>query len=64
MVGVAEHIGGRLVDRRLARAGRRVGPGTGMDLQRVETVAGGHRTLPVLGGAFDTAIAPAAQQRA
>ncbi len=38
VVGVAEHIGGGLVDRRLARAGRRVGPAPGMDLQRVEAV--------------------------
>jgi hypothetical protein len=38
MVGVAEHIGGGLVDRRLARAGGRVGPGACVDLERVEAV--------------------------
>ena len=37
VLGVAEDVGGVLVDRRLPRAGRRVGLGAGMDLQRVET---------------------------
>ena len=36
MVDVAEDVGGVLVDRRLPRAGRRVGLGAGVDLQRVE----------------------------
>ena len=37
VVGVAEDVGGVLVDRHLPRAGRRVGLGAGVDLQRVET---------------------------
>ncbi len=37
VVGVAEDVGGVLVDRRLPRAGRRVGLGARVDLQRVET---------------------------
>ena len=40
MVRVAEHVGRGLVDRRLARAGGGVGAAAGVDLQRVETVAG------------------------
>ena len=36
VVDVAEHVGGVLVDRRLPRAGRRVGLGAGVNLQRVE----------------------------
>ena len=45
VVGVAEHIGRGLVDRRLARAGGRVGPGACVDLQRVEALGLGHDIL-------------------
>ena len=43
MVGIVEDEGGRLVDRRGARAGRRIGLGAGMDGERVETGRAGHR---------------------
>ena len=46
MVGVIEDIGGGLVDRRGARAGRRIRLGAGMDGERVETGRTGHGNLP------------------
>ncbi len=46
VIGVAEDIGRRLVDRHLARPGRRIGPRAGMDLQRVEAIGLGHGGLP------------------
>ena len=39
VIGVAKDEGGRLVDRRLTRAGGRIGPRSGMNLQCVEAVA-------------------------
>ena len=36
VVGVVEDVGGRLVDRRGARAGRRIGLGAGVDGERIE----------------------------
>ena len=38
VVDVVEHVGRRLIDRRRARAGRRVGRGAGMDRARLEAV--------------------------
>ena len=38
VVDVVEHIGRRLIDRRRARAGRRIGRGAGMDRAGLETV--------------------------
>ena len=42
VVCVAEHIGGGLVNRGLACAGGRIGPGAGVDLQGVKAVRCGH----------------------
>ena len=39
VVDIVEHIGGRLVDRRRARAGHRVGRGAGMDGAGLEAVS-------------------------
>ena len=39
VIDIVEHIGGRLIDRRRARAGGRVGRGAGMHGQRLEPVA-------------------------
>ena len=44
VVGVAELVGGGLVDRHLPRAGGRVGRGARMDLQRIELL--GHLRPP------------------
>ena len=49
VVGVAEHVGGVLVDRRLPRPGRRVRPGAGVNLQRVEAVWHVGHGLPSVG---------------
>ena len=43
MLRVAEDVGGVLVDRRLPRAGRRVGLGAGVDLQGIKSAGPGHR---------------------
>ena len=40
MVRIAEHIGGGLIDRRLPRAGGRIGTRARVDLKRVEAVGG------------------------
>ena len=39
VIDIVEHIGGGLVDRRRARAGRRIGRRAGMDGQRLEAEA-------------------------
>ena len=61
VLDVAEHVGGVLVDRHLPRAGRRVGLGPGVDLQRVEAERRvGHGVPPASRGARGYASRPGA----